>query len=157
METVVQILHFVNILTAGILAGGSIMVMLVINPAIKSYPGNMSILVHQTAFNLKNDSYMRIMGIICFLSAALILILHHHLNALSVVLYAIAMVLLLVFIIMVQRLAIPTHQKILTWDANSPPAEFPQVRDAFARQHRIRTILSIAFFILFTVAGLASR
>ena len=48
----------------------------------------------------------------------------------------------------------PINATVMTWDANSPPAEWTTLRDAWWRWHLVRVVLSLAAFSLVIAATL---
>ena len=151
------LLHVINVAAIALLAGGSVMILLVVIPGRRRFELPLSVLVHQTCFDLKKDSYMRGAGVVAVLTTIGILIWHRNFTPAIAALYGLGLVCTLAFIVLVQRIAIPIHQRILTWNAAAPPPEYVEVRDRFDRTHAVRTALAVLALVCFSIAGVASR
>lgn len=156
METSVEILQFVIVVTAAILAGGQIFCLLALLPAMR-YDGwdlGFSVKVHQDAMTLRPHRYLRITGLFPIVCSVAVLAIEGSLE-LEMVLIIVGLV-LSVFSGLVSSREWPINEEINSWRTNPGPAaeRYPALRHKWDVQHLIRTIASTLALLVFTVAAI---
>jgi hypothetical protein len=151
MDTTVEILQFVIVVSAAILAGGQLFCLLAVLPAMR-YDGwdlGFSVKVHQDALTVRPHRYLRVTGAFPIFGAIAVLAIEGSLD-LPMVLTIVGLALSVVNAVVSSR-EWPINDEINSWRSNPGPAaeRYPVLRRKWDVQHLIRTIaslLSLAFF-----------
>lgn len=154
MNTGVEILQFVVVVAAGIVAGGQLFCLLAVLPAMR-YDGwdlGFSVKVHQDALTVRPHRYLRVAGAFPIFGAIAVLAIEGSLE-LAMVFTIVGLVLSVVNAVVSSR-EWPINDEINSWRSNPGPAaeRYPALRRKWDVQHLIRTIASLLALAFFSVA-----
>jgi hypothetical protein len=156
MNSAVEILQFVVVVSAAIVAGGQLFCLLAVLPAMR-YDGwdlGFSVKVHQDALTVRPHRYLRVAGAFPIFGAIAILAIERSLD-LAMVLTMLGLALSLVNAVVSSR-EWPINDEINSWRSNPGPAaeRYPVLRRKWDVQHLIRTTASLLAMALFSVAAI---
>jgi hypothetical protein len=142
MTAVERVLCFVNVFAAAIVAGGQVVVLLVIIPTKRRFATRVSVEVHNAMLGHQIDRFMKPAGIVSMATAVAILVLHL-LNVLtlsraSVAAYLVGIVGTTGVIIMSRFFNVPTNRMMEQWSLDAIPENYPMIRDRWDLVHTIR-------------------
>src|SRR5215210_4159236 len=144
METTVEILQFVVVVSAAIVAGGQLFCLLAVLPAMR-YDGwdlGFSVKVHQDALTVRPHRYLRVAGGFPILGAIALLIVNGDLGDTAMVLTIVGLVMTVINAVVSSR-EWPINDEINSWRGNPDPApaeeRYPALRRKWDVQHLIRT------------------
>ncbi|MBV9282241.1 MAG: DUF1772 domain-containing protein [Chloroflexi bacterium] len=157
MTFLIQLLRFVNLFTAGIIAGGQVMVSMVTLPVMRRWSPGMSLQAHQGMLDKQPDSVMVPAAIICPLSALAVLVLRRDFGSRSSQFYLAGIAATMVVTVASVAFAEPTSVKMRDWPSDNVPAEYPQVRDSWDRIHSVRMVASLVALGAFIVGVLSAE
>jgi hypothetical protein len=149
---------FINLFATTLLVGGTAMVCWNIVPEKHKMPTTMALRTHHAMFDLKKDSYMKPSGILSGLSAIVLLILlgvDGQLTVAQGVAYGIGLAGIVVIVVTANRFLIPFHTRVLTWSAESPPAEYAESMQTFQKVTNIRLATCLVILLAFVMADVA--
>jgi hypothetical protein len=153
-----KVLMFISILFAAFLAGGQLLVLMVIVPTKREWPTELSVRIHQAMLHTLPDRYLLPSGVISSLAGIAILVLNWvlgwHLSTAAVVFYFVGLLGSVGVVITSQRFNKPTNVRILGWQVQDIPADYPSIRDRWDRIHAIRTACGTTELICFIIASL---
>jgi hypothetical protein len=157
MDTAVEILQFVIVVSAGIVAGGQLFCLLAVLPAMRYDWGNdpeFSAKVHQDALTERPHRYLRVASVIPLACAIAVLIIERSLEA-AMVLTIAGIAFALVNAVLSSR-EWPINDEIVSWRDNPAPLreKYPELRRRWDEQHLTRTIGSLLSLACFAVAAI---
>ena len=154
----VDVLRFLNVLSAGLEAGGQLSVLLVVVPVKRHWPTELSVRVHQPMLHTLPDRYLRPLGFVTGISALLILGLaaigETELETASIVLTLLGLPAAIGVAVLSEAFNKPTNRIILTWSSEDIPADYARIRDRWDRIHVMRTASGLIAFVCFAAAAL---
>jgi uncharacterized membrane protein len=156
MTTWLDVLRFLNVLGAAIMAGGQLFVFMVIIPVKRRWPVNLSVQCHQAMLHTLPDRYLLPAGQASGLCAIALLFLQHDLSKLPVLLRILGIMGLVGVAITSEAFNKPTNRVILTWSSDQVPADYPRMRDRWDRVHMIRTAFGMLALVSFLAASVLS-
>lgn len=152
MTTLVDALRFVNLFSAALVAGGLVMILMVVVPAKRSFPHDFSVKIHLAMLHDSPDRYMKPAGIISALTGIALLLLPRGMGAA----YMIAMVIGLLgtagVVITSRYFNVRTNLMMSKWE--SVPENYPEVRQRWDNVHTVRTGCGVTAFVGYLVASL---
>jgi Domain of unknown function (DUF1772) len=155
LDTVVEVLRFINVFAAGIVAGGQMLVLLTTARIIRGLAPSLSIQMHQAILDDHADRHMPPAALIAVISGAVILILHHQLThtsgAFTTAGVVCALGVALVSLSLVQR----SNQQIRRWSEGSAVDAALVARRAWDRAQVLRTTLGVAALACFIIGALS--
>jgi hypothetical protein len=156
---VLQVLRFINLFAAAIVAGGQIYVFMVLIPTKRQFATPVSVQVHNAMLGHQTDRYMKPAGLVSGISALVILVLawagYYHLATSSIVFTFIGLAGTLGVAITSRYFNVPTNAMMLTWSLDNIPAEYPQIRGRWDLVHTIRMSCGVLAFTAYLLATLA--
>jgi hypothetical protein len=155
VKSLISVLRFVNIVSAGVLGGGQLLVLRVIVPVKREWSTDLSVRVHQAMLHDLPDSYLLPAGAISGVTGALLLLFQRNRTALGTLCYLLGLVGSAGVAVTSERFNKPTNRMILGWRPEDIPANYPQIRDRWDRVHAVRTASGMLSFLAYLVAGLS--
>ncbi|MBZ5566723.1 MAG: DUF1772 domain-containing protein [Acidobacteriia bacterium] len=154
MPSLVDIFRFVNIFCAAITAGGLVMVLMGVYPAMRTFEPKMTARIHQ-AIDLLPDSYMRPSTILSGVCGVLILVLHGARTPLILAYYVIGILGTLGIIVTSEFFNVRINAVVKSWAQKDYVApEYPAMLDRWHRFHIVRTSSSLLALTCYLVAEL---
>jgi hypothetical protein len=159
VESLVQILRFINLFAAALVAGGQVCVLLVIMPTKRRFATRDSVLVHNAMLGHQIDYYMKPSGITSGLSAIAILLLGgligRLLPASAIYFYLLGLLGTGGVVILSRFFNVPTNAMMSQWSLDAIPDNYPDVRRRWDLVHTIRACCGVLGFVGYTLAALA--
>ena len=153
MTIALLVLRFVNLLSAALIAGGQVLVLMVVLPVMRRWPPSLAVQTHQAMLIGTPDVYIVPSAIVCPMSAILILVLRHKadLSALFDVLGVVAAAGLTIASV---AFAEPLSRRVLGWSGESVPESYIEIQQKWDRVHAVRTGTSLIMMAAFILATL---
>ena len=152
MEVILDVIRVVNLLTAGIVAGGQAFCLVALVRSLPEYAPAMSVFVHQHSMTDRPHHFLRVVAVATVLSAAaLVVLLMVDDQALPLALTAAALVATVVSGVLSSR-EWPINEEIKAWGAEPKLDRYAVLRRTWDSRHVKRTWLSLAAFVLFAAA-----
>lgn len=149
-----RFLRVVNLIAAGIQTGGQIFCLMAIIPAMRRWPQEMSVQVHQDALTYRPENYLRPFAIAEFVTGALLVFLHHRTPAVSTVLTALGAVGVLGNGFISAKWEWPINAAVNSWGSERSAEPYPEMRATWDEKHAWRTAVSTFALTCFVVAAL---
>ena len=137
--TLVDLLTFVNVFAAALVAGGQVCVLMVIVPVKRLWPVRSSVELHLAMLGHQIDRYMKPSGIVSALTAIAILALVPARTPAVVAPMVAGMLGTLGVIITSRYFNVRANRAMTTWNLDALPPDYPAFRDRWDRVHYIRT------------------
>jgi hypothetical protein len=134
-----NVLVFVNVFAAALVAGGQVAVLMVIVPVKRRLPARASVELHLAMLGHQIDRYMRPSGIVSGLTAFAILALLPARPPAVVVPILLGLVGTLGVVITSRYFNVRTNRAMAGWSLEALPADYPAIRARWDRVHSIRT------------------
>jgi Anthrone oxygenase len=148
-------LRLVNVVAAGMLGGGQLLVLLAIVPMKRRWPLELSLRLHREILIEPPDRYLRPTAFVTLATGILLLVTYRHLGAAETT-FTIAGLLATVGMMATAVVAnFPINRQVTTLAALPVPPEYPDLQRRWDAAHRVRTAFGMLAFILFAVAALA--
>ena len=161
MTALTEVLRFINLLAAAVVAGGQICVLLVIIPTKRRFETCVSVMVHNAMLGHQIDYYMKPCGITSGLTAVLILALvglrYYDLPGVSWVFYGIGMAGTMGVIVCSRFFNVVTNRMMAQWDLENIPDNYPEIRRKWDLVHTIRASCGTLAFTGYTIATLMAH
>jgi len=151
MTFALAVLRFINLMTAALIAGGQVLVLMVVLPVMRRWPPSMAVQTHQMMLFGTPDRYIVPSAIICPLSAVLMLILRHKAD-LSSLFDAIGVVAAAGLTVASVGFAEPLSRRVLELSGDSVPATYDHIQQRWDNVHAMRTGLALLMMAAFIVA-----
>ncbi|MBZ5566720.1 MAG: hypothetical protein LAN64_02595, partial [Acidobacteriia bacterium] len=147
------VLRFINLLSAALIAGGQVFVLMVILPVMRRWSPAMAVQTHQAMLFQTPDKFIVPSAVVCPLSAIAILALRHKADVSGLfdvvgVLAAAAVTLTSVV------LAEPLSRTIAGWTEGVVPGGFAELQQRYDSVHAVRTAAALLMTAAFIVATL---
>ena len=159
MIALILALYFISIFGAALVAGGQILIRMVIVPVKHRWPTGMSVQLHQATLDYLPDRYLKPSCLIAGITALLgstILLVQHNLSGWSLVWTILGLVGMVGVIITSRYFNVRTNKIIKTWSSDKVPENYPQIRDRWDRIHTIRASFGTLMLISFIIVGLSA-
>jgi uncharacterized membrane protein len=128
--------------------------------------GTLAVLVAQGALGASGTAFTEFMqgtagpftailvplGAVGFIATACSLVFGRHIRAIRM-LAGLALVLVAVGMALTILFHLPLNAQILTWSPSAPPSDWSAVHDKWTAVHAVRTVTSIAAFVLVVIAA----
>jgi hypothetical protein len=145
-------LHFVTLFTAALVAGGQVLVLMVIVPVKRRLADPISVEVHNAMLGHQTDRYMKPAGIISFVSAIAILCLgalgYATLSPVVVGGLVCGLLGMVGVVITSHFFNVRTNAMLLKWERGTVPPNYDAIRRRWDLVHTVRTSCG-----LFALAG----
>ena len=151
MTFALAVLRFINLMSAALIAGGQVLVLMVVLPVMRRWPPSMAVQTHQMMLFGTPDKYIVPSAIICPLSAVLMLILRHKAD-LSSLFDAIGVVAAAGLTVASVGFAEPLSRRVLELSGDSVPATYDHIQQQWDNVHAMRTGLALLMMAAFIVA-----
>jgi hypothetical protein len=151
MTFALAVLRFINLMSAALIAGGQVLVLMVVLPVMRRWPPSMAVQTHQMMLFGTPDRYIVPSAIICPLSAVLMLILRHKAD-LSSLFDAIGVVAAAGLTVASVGFAEPLSRRVLELSGDSVPATYDHIQQQWDNVHAMRTGLALLMMAAFIVA-----
>lgn len=151
MTFALAVLRFINLMSAALIAGGQVLVLMVVLPVMRRWPPSMAVQTHQMMLFGTPDRYIVPSAIICPLSAVLMLILRHKAD-LSSLFDAIGVVAAAGLTVASVGFAEPLSRRVLELSGDSVPATYDHIQQQWDNVHAMRTGLALMMMAAFIVA-----
>jgi hypothetical protein len=153
MSGLVQSLRAVNLISAGIQTGGQIFCLMAVIPAMRRWPLDMSVRVHQDALTYRPENYLRPAAILEIVTAVAILFLHHRSPTASTGLTALGLAGQLANGFISARWEWPINTEVNSWGDDPVAEKYPQMRETWDTKHVMRTAASVFALTCFALAA----
>jgi hypothetical protein len=161
MLVLLEILRFINLFAAAIVAGGQTYVYRVIMPVKKNLETRTSVEVHNAMLGHQTDHYMKPAGIVSGLAAIAIVGLglaqSPPMPVISVVFLCIGMVGTVGVALLSRYFNVPTNARMLTWSLDNIPEDYPQVRARWDFVHTWRVTCGVTAFTFYLLSMLTDN
>jgi len=148
------LLHFINLLSAALVAGGQIYVLMVIIPTKREFPDRLSVQMHNAMLGHRTDGYLKPSGIISALSAISILLLSRDLPAVSIVFLLLGLAGTAGVVICSRFFNVKTNAMMATWSLDAIPANYAEIRQGWDAVHTIRASCGTLAFVGYLLGAL---
>jgi uncharacterized membrane protein len=148
-----DVLRFVTIMGAGLAAGGLIMVHVVIEPILRTFPLDKSVLLHQV-WDGPPHHYMRPSTITAGIAAVVILILGPNLLSPSALLTIGGIAGSFGVFLTSEFGNVPINKKIGHWKIDSIPSNYSQIRARWRLFNGLRTTSAVVALLFYITAAL---
>jgi len=150
-------LRFVNVLSAAIVAGGQVTVLLVIIPVLGSFDTRLSVQVHRAMLGHQIDRFMKPLGITSLLSAVAImgfgLLEAIQIPAASLALTGIGMAGTIGVIVTSRYFNVRTNRAMEEWSLNDIPQDYGRIRKRWDSVHAVRASSGLLAATAYLLAG----
>ena len=136
---VLDVLTFVNVFAAALVAGGQTAVLMVIVPVKRRWPVRASVELHLAMLGHQIDRYMKPSGIVSGLTALAILALLPARTPAVVATMVLGMLGTLGVIITSRFFNVRANRSMESWSLDALPPDYDAFRDRWDRVHTIRT------------------
>ena len=152
-------LRFVNVLSAAIVAGGQLTVLLVIVPVLGTFDTRLSVQVHRAMLGHQIDRFMKPLGITSLLSALVIVALGLleaiRIPAASLALTCVGIAGTIGVIVTSRYFNVPTNRVIAEWSLSDIPEDYDRIRRRWDSVHRARASAGLLAATAYLLAGYA--
>jgi hypothetical protein len=159
MDTLLQVLRFINLFAAALVAGGQVCVLLVIIPTKRRFAVRDSVLVHNAMLGHQIDYYMKPSGITSAVTAVIILLLGGLIAGVlprsAVSFYFVGLVGTGGVVILSRFFNVPTNRMMAEWSLDAIPDDYPDVRRRWDLVHTVRAGCGVLAFTGYALATLA--
>jgi len=142
MSAFEQAIRFVNVFAAAVVAGGQLVVLLVIVPTKREFEPRVSVLVHNAMLGHQIDRFMKPSGIVSGLAALALLALHFgnviRIPPLSIAATLIGIVGTAGVVVTSRFFNVRTNRMMSTWSLDAIPENYPEVRNQWDLVHSVR-------------------
>ncbi len=155
METAVEILQFVAVAAAAIVAGGQLFCLLAVIPALPAFPSDVSAHIHQEALSRRPHRYLRVFGAVTVVSTVAILAVERDFGEAAMILTALGFLLALANALLSRR-EWPINHEIDSYGEQPTEAQvesYRTLRKRWDEQHRVRTAASMLALACFAAAA----
>ena len=159
MQSLVPVLRALNIVSAGLVAGAQVFVMLALIPAMKGWPITASARLHRDAMITAPETYLRPSAATSMVTAGLLMVVLRNHKTLPGALTVVGLAAQLVNTFISARWEWPINNTILTWSSESetPPENYEEMRKTWDEMHFWRLVGSVSAFVCFALAGVLER
>lgn len=161
MVALVEMLRFVNLLAAALVAGGQVYVYRVVMPVKRSFDTRTSVQVHNAMLGHQTDHYMKPAGIVSGLTALAIMALGisgmHPLPPISIALTGIGFLGTLGVALLSRYFNVPTNAMMLNWSLENIPENYSDIRARWDLVHTFRVTCGVTAFVFYLLAMLLAR
>ena len=155
MSTVELILRAINLFTAGLITGVSVLFQVSVVPIMRSWSDQRSLGLHRDFTVVADpDIFVKPSGAISLVSAILALVLGHHHRAGAVVLTIAGIVAFAGVAIISEAVNVPVNRWAAKWSGEGVPADYAGRRSRWERAHVWRTVLAVIGFACYVVGAL---
>ena len=158
MAILLEILRFVNLFAAAIVAGGQVYVFRVIMPVKKRFDDRTAILVHNAMLGHQTDHYMKPAGIISAFAALVIVVLAVagmvRLPMISIVFMCIGILGTVGVALLSRYVNVPTNAMMANWSLDNIPQNYPEIRARWDFVHTLRVLCGVTAFTFYLLAVL---
>jgi hypothetical protein len=152
MTTLLEALRFVNLFSAALVAGGLVMILMVVVPAKRSFPHDFSVKVHLAMLHDAPDVYMKPAGIVSALTGVALLLLPRGMSWAYVVALVVGLLGTVGVVITSRYFNVRTNLMMSKWE--SVPDNYPEVRQGWDNVHTVRTACGVTAFTGYLLASL---
>jgi len=152
--TLTAMLHFVNVLSAALVAGGQVYVFMVIIPTKREFPTRFSVEMHNAMLGHRTDGYMKPAGLTSAFSALLILLLSRDLTTAPLVFLTLGLAGTAGVIITSRYFNLPTNHMMAAWSLDQIPANYPEIRQRWDLVHTIRASCGLLALVCYLLGSL---
>lgn len=154
MNIVVSLVRLINIVTAAVVAGGQIRVLLVTIPGLRQFSPEMSLQIQQTMLGDEADPYMPISTMASGFTAVILLLFDRDAGRKSRVLGLAG-----TLGVVVTSLAFhgKMNRQMRAWKAETPPPAYAAVRRQWDRMHAVRTACGTVALACYVIAMTSRR
>jgi hypothetical protein len=165
VATLIFVLRLVNLIAAAIVAGGQIYVFRVVMPVKRRFDTRRSVEVHNAMLGHQTDHYMKPAGIISFMAALAIVALtllgpsgtYPAVPWYSTLFMCLGMLGTFGVAVLSRYCNVPTNAKMLTWDLDRIPDDYPQIRARWDLVHTGRVTCGSTAFVGYLLGALTAR
>ena len=163
--TTVYVLRVINILSAALTAGGLVMVLMALYPAIflplwwpfskRVFKPKVVAEFHRS-IDLLPDFYMRPSTVISGLTALVIIVLliaRHGLTSFTAASMIIGLIATMGVVVTSEFFNIPINRIVHGWGDDAPPPEYGKMLAKWGFFHLVRTLSSLVALVCYTIAG----
>lgn len=154
--TLLQLVVLIEIICAGVTAGGLVMVARVLVLILRRYPPSTSLQLHREV-DRHCDRYLRPSTAISGLAAVSTMFLQDGVRRQSTVLTLVGVAGTLGVVVTSEFFNIPINRRFSTWTAEPVPADYGRLRRQWDWFNLMRTVLSLVALTCYTIAGLTCR
>ena len=149
-----ETIRFVNVFSAGLVAGGTAIVLLVLLPALRQLPDPQAVRLHQLVTPLFYR-YQPLTTAVSAVSALGALAIDPNVTSVQGLATVAGLVCTAGVAIVSFRFNMPLNSVIARWSADAVPSEYASIRARWNTAHAARTIFAVAALGLYLVAALA--
>jgi hypothetical protein len=149
-----QVVRLINLVAAGIQTGGQVFCLMAIIPAMRRWPQEMSVQVHQDALTYRPENYLRPFAILEVLTGAILIFLHHRTAALSSVFTGIGVIAAVLNGFISARWEWPINSEVNSWGSERSSERYTEMRATWDEKHAWRTGVSIFALVCFVLAAI---
>jgi uncharacterized membrane protein len=154
VNALTKTLRVINLASAGIEAGGQLFCLVALVPALKLWPTQMGVRVHQDALTVRPESLMKPTGIVAATSAAGLLLLNHNPKSRVAHMTLLGLIGVLVNGFISARWEWPVNDAINAAPGETVPENYAAMRRTWDTKHAMRTVASSAALLTFILASL---
>jgi uncharacterized membrane protein len=155
MSTVELVLRAINLFTAGLITGVSVLFQVSVVPIMRRWSDQRSLGLHRDFTVIADpDIFVKPSGAISLLSAIFALLLGHHHRAGAVALTIAGIVAFAGVAIISEAVNVPVNRWAAKWSGESVPADYAGRRSQWERAHVWRTVLAVIGFACYVVGAL---
>lgn len=157
MMALEQAFRLVNIFASGIVVGGQVFCLLAVLPALRGWPADMGVRVHQDALTTRPESYLKPSAITSMFSAIILLLLmalQGDAGTASFVLTGLGLLGGIGNTFISARWEWPINNEINSWATNPLLDRYPLLRQTWDSRHTWRTISTAFAMVCFVLAAL---
>jgi len=147
------LLHFCNLMLAGIAAGGQVLVLFAIVPTRGLLPTGAAVLLHRE-MSRRIDRFMPATVGLAAVTGVLLLLPAAQVDARSAALLAVGIAANLCVAVLSIFALMPINRRVAGWSTDRVPAEFTLTFDRWGRLHAARTISSVVALAAYLLAAL---
>jgi uncharacterized membrane protein len=154
VETTVDILLFVAVVGAAVVAGGQLFCWVALVNALPHLPTEESAHVHQEAMTDRPHHFLRAFAAATLVACVAILAVEHDFGYDAMLFTLAGLLAQLVNTYLSARYEWPINDEIKSWGRGPVPDRYAQLRADWDRRHRIRTVASTLSLLLLVVAAI---
>jgi hypothetical protein len=160
MTQLVKVLHFTNILCTALVAGGQVLISMVILPVKRRWSVGRALQLHQDTLDHMPDRYLKptlLLSGATVGASSLILLVQRKFKR-SIALVTFTNLLGMIGVIATSRyFNVRTNKMMKTWTEESIPANYRQIEQRWDKIHLIRTASGILTLVSAILAGLLNE
>jgi hypothetical protein len=151
------LVRLVNLVAAGIQTGGQVFCLMAIIPAMRNWPQDMSVRVHQDALTYRPENYLRPFAILEVLTGAVLVFLHHRTAPLSSLFASIGVIAAVLNGVISARWEWPINSEVNSWGSERSSERYPEMRATWDEKHAWRTGVSTFALVCFVLAAILGK